>query len=76
MWLVIPAGGFALGLAVGRWWVVAAAVPFGAYIAETNNLEGHLGAWIALVLSALLATAIGAGVALRRLDRRRRRLRA
>jgi hypothetical protein len=74
MWFLIPVGGFVLGAAVGRWWIVIAAVPLGAYILETNNLEGHLGTWVALILSALLACAIGAGVALRRLRRRSRRL--
>jgi len=76
MELVIPLTGFALGLAVGRWWVIAAAAPFGGYIAVTNTLEGDVGNVIALMLSLLLACAIGAGVALRRLRRRARRLRA
>jgi hypothetical protein len=69
VWLAIPIGGFVLGAVVGRWWTVAAAVPFGAYIVETSNLEGHLGTWIALALSVLLASTIAAGVALRRLRR-------
>jgi hypothetical protein len=73
MWLLIPVTGFVLGAAVGRWWAVAVAIPFGAYILATNNLEGHLGVWVAFVLSALLACAIAAGVELRRLHRRGRR---
>jgi len=64
---VIPLVGFAVGFTVGCWWAVAAAAPFGAWILATNNLEGHVGMWVAGVLSALLALAIAAGVALRRL---------
>jgi hypothetical protein len=67
VWMLIPIGGFALGLAVPRWWVVAAAVPFGAYVVLTNELEGNVGLWVAFVTSALLAIAIASGVALRKL---------
>jgi hypothetical protein len=66
----IPLTGFAFGFAVGRWWTIAAAAPFGAYIALTNPLESNVGAVVALMLSFLLACAIGSGVALRRLRRR------
>ena len=55
----IPLSGFVFGFAVGRWWTIVAGAPFGAYIA--------------LMLASLLACAIGSGVALRRLRRRRAR---
>jgi nitrate reductase gamma subunit len=70
---VIPLSGFALGFAVPRWWIAAAAVPFGSYIALTNELEGNVGLWVAFVLSTLLTCAIVSGVLLRRLYRRRLR---
>ena len=70
MWTLIPLSGFVLGLAVARWWIVALAVPFGAYVLATNVLEANIGTWVALVLSTLLACAIACGVALRRLRRR------
>lgn len=70
VWALIPLSGFALGLALARWWLVAIAVPFGAYLLATNELEANIGAWVALVLSTLLACAIACGVALRRLLRR------
>ena len=73
VWALIPLSGFALGLACPRWWAAAAALPFGSYIVLTNELDGSLGLWIALVLSALLACAIVSGVALGRLYRRRLR---
>ena len=45
-------------------------IPLGAWILATNELEGNVGLWVAAVLSALLACAIGAGIALRRLHSR------
>jgi uncharacterized membrane protein YccC len=72
MWMLIPLGGFALGLAVGRWWIVAAAMPFWAYIVYMDELQGSLTIVVASMLSGLLACAIGSGVALRRLHARRR----
>jgi len=71
VWMLIPLAGFVFGLAFGRWWGLIAVIPFGAWILATNPLEGNVGDWVAAVLSALLACAIGAGVALRRLHGRR-----
>jgi MFS superfamily sulfate permease-like transporter len=70
VWTLIPVAGFVLGLATARWWVVAVAVPFGAWVLATNELEANIGAWVALVTSTLLAGAIACGVALRRLGHR------
>ena len=67
---MIPLAGFVLGLAVARWWIVGVALPFGAYVLATNELEASIVAWVALVLSTLLACAIACGVSLRRLRRR------
>jgi len=72
MAMLIPVGGFALGLLVGRWWIVAAATPFWAVIVYLDELDGRLTVWIATLLTGLLACAIGSGVALRRLHARRR----
>ena len=58
MWMIVPIAGFVAGLLLGRWWALLAALPLGAWILLTN------------VLSLLLACAIGAGVALRRLSTR------
>lgn len=69
--MLIPIAGFVLGLVFGRWWALLAVIPLASWILATNNLEGPVGAWIAAVLSALLACAIGSGVALRRLRERR-----
>lgn len=69
--MLIPIAGFVLGLAFGRWWALLAVIPLGSWILATSNLGGHVGVWVAAVLSALLACAIGSGVALRRLRDRR-----
>jgi len=71
MWIAIPLGGFVLGLALGRWWALAAVLPLPVWIFATSNLEGHVSAWIAAMLTLLLVCAVGSGVALRRLQRRR-----
>ena len=71
MWAAIPLSGFVLGLLVPRWWIVAAAVPFGVVFALTSELEDTIGLWVACVLSTLLGLAILCGVALRRLYDRR-----
>jgi hypothetical protein len=68
--MLIPIAGFLVGLAYPRWWIVAAAVPFGAWVLLTNELEDKIGLWVASVTSTLLAIAIAAGVALRRLHQR------
>jgi hypothetical protein len=72
VYVFIPLAGFVLGLAIGRWWIVSAAIPFGAYVLNSNDLEGNLGEWVAFSLSTLLFCAIGSGVALRRMYRRLR----
>jgi len=70
--MLIPLAGFALGLAVGRWWTVAAAMPFWAAIVWMDQLDGRLTIVVASQLTVLLACAIGSGVAVRRLHARRR----
>jgi hypothetical protein len=73
VWALIPLSGFVLGFAYPRWWIASAAIPFGAYIVLTNELEDKIGLWVASVLSGLLVCAIVSGVALRKLYRRRLR---
>jgi hypothetical protein len=68
--MLIPLGGFVFGVVFGRWWALLAVAPFAAWFLATNEL-GHVGAIVTGVLSALLASAIAAGVGLRRLTDRR-----
>ena len=72
MWFLIPLGGFAFGLVVGRWLAALAALPLGAYILIADELERPLTEWVAFMLTTLLACAIACGVALRRMHRRTR----
>ena len=61
-----------LGIALGRWWALVAVVPLPVWILASGDLERHIAAWIAAMLSVLLTCAIASGVALRRLEQRRR----
>ena len=70
MYLLIPLGGFALGLLVARWWVVAAAPLLGVYVRAGNELERHLGEWVAFSPPPCSRFASGCGVAGRRLAHR------
>ncbi len=72
MYALIPVAGFVFGVVLGRWWSLVAVVPLWAWIMATSEIDGHVTLWVASVLSVLLACAIAAGVALRRLDQRRR----
>jgi hypothetical protein len=68
---VVFAGGLVVGLAVGRWWALAAAVAFGLFVGAANELE--LSAWLIGSLYGLIAAA---GVAVGVWFRKRRRGRA
>ena len=52
VWAVIPLRASSLGFALPRWWIAAAALPFGSYIVLTNELEGNVGLWVASLLGA------------------------
>ena len=71
MYALIPIAGFVFGLVLGRWWSLVAVIPLWAWIMATSEIDGRVTIWVASVLSVLLACAIAAGVALRRLRRRR-----
>lgn len=71
MYALIPLAGFVFGFVLGRWWSLIAVVPLWAWIVATSEIDGSVTVWVASVLSVLLACAIAAGVALRRLQRRR-----
>lgn len=65
MELAIVVVGFAVGIVVGRWWAVAAAVALGAWIALSTDVEVSpvfLGSGYAV----LAAIGIGGGVLVRR----------
>jgi hypothetical protein len=65
IYLVVVAGGVVLGLIVGRWWTLAAAVAVGIWITATAEVE--VPSWILGVgYSVLSAAGIAAGVLIRR----------
>jgi len=64
--IVLIAGGFVLGLAVGRWWILGAAVAFGLWAGSVEAVE--VSAWvIAIGYGGLAAIGIASGVLFRRL---------
>ena len=67
--IVILAIGFVIGLAVGRWWALALAVAFAAWIWRTIGVE--IPHWLlGMFFGGFAAIGIAAGVALRRRLRR------
>jgi hypothetical protein len=71
LYALVVVGGLALGLIVGRWWTLAAAVGIGAYIAVGNEVDEVPGWFLGAAYGALAATGIIVGVALRSRLRRR-----
>ena len=62
---VLVGVGFAVGLVVGRWWVLLACVGVGAWIGLSEELEVP-GWYLSLVYAALSGLRIAAGVLVRR----------
>lgn len=64
--IVVIAGGLVLGLTVGRWWILGAAVAFGLWAGLTEEVE--VSGWvIGIGYGALAALGVASGVLLRRL---------
>ena len=62
---MLIAGGFILGLLVGRWWALTAALGFGVWVAIASEVEvpgWFLGLWYAAIGCAGIST----GIAVRR----------
>jgi hypothetical protein len=64
-------GGLVLGLVVGRWWTLAAAVAVGSWIAVSTEVDEVPPWFLGAVYAALPAAAITVGVLIRRRARRR-----
>lgn len=67
----IVLGGLILGLIVGRWWTLAAAVGIGAYIAVTSEVDEVPSWFLGAAYAALAGASIAMGVAVRARLRRR-----
>jgi hypothetical protein len=59
-------GGLVVGLIVGRWRRLAAALPIGVWLAFVNEVDEVPGWLLALGYGACAAVGIGAGILLRR----------
>jgi hypothetical protein len=65
---VVFGGGFLMGLLVGRWWALLAAVGFGVWIAATVHVE--VPAWfLGMGCAAIAGVGIAGGVGARRITR-------
>jgi hypothetical protein len=69
---VLIAAGFILGLLVGRWWTLAAAIGFGVWVAMVSEVEVP-GWFLGLWYCAIGCAGIVSGIAIRRAIHRLRR---
>jgi len=58
--------GFVAGLAVGRWWILIAAVALGAWIGLATEVDDVPPVLLGASYAVLAATGLAGGVALRR----------
>ena len=63
---LIVAGGLILGLIVGRWWTLAAAVGIGAYIAVASEVDEVPPWFLGAVYGVLAASGIALGIVARK----------
>src|SRR5262249_49993979 len=66
IFVAVFAGGLALGLLVGRWWIVLAPVAFGAWIAATTGVDEVPPSFLGLAYALPGALGVGIGVIVRR----------
>jgi hypothetical protein len=59
---VLLAGGFVLGVAVGRWWALLAAVALGAWIAAATHVDEVPHWFLGLGYAVISGVGIAAGV--------------
>jgi hypothetical protein len=62
---VLLVGGFLVGLMVGRWWALIAALAVGAWIAAVSEVEVP-SLYLGVVYAVLSGLGIAAGISLRR----------
>ena len=71
MYPVFVLGGLVLGLVVGRWWTLAAALGVGVWISITNEVDEVPPWFLGAVYGALVAAGIAVGIVFHRLLRAR-----
>jgi hypothetical protein len=65
LYLVLVGGGFALGLIVGRWWLLVVPAGLGLWVGLSEEVEVP-GWFLGLAYAALSAVGVGLGVLVRR----------
>jgi hypothetical protein len=71
LYLALTAAGFALGLALGRWWALGAGAAVGVWAGVVEDVE-VAGWYVGLGYGLLVAVGTAAGVLLRRRSAERR----
>lgn len=71
-YLILVGAGLILGLAVGRWWTLVAAVGVGAWIAVVSEVDEVPPWFLGAAYAVLAASAIAVGVVVRKRTRLRR----
>lgn len=71
-YLILVVGGLILGLAVGRWWTLVAAVGIGTWIAVVSEVDEVPPWFLGAAYAVLAASAIAVGVVVRKRTRLRR----
>jgi predicted lysophospholipase L1 biosynthesis ABC-type transport system permease subunit len=71
-YLIVVAAGLALGLVVGRWWTLFAAVGVGAWVALSTGVDEVPPWFLGTAYAGLAAFAIAVGVSVHQLRRHRR----
>ena len=63
---ILVAGGLVLGLAIGRWWALVAAVVLGVWIAAVTHVDEVPHWFLGMAHAVLAGLGIAAGVTMRR----------
>jgi hypothetical protein len=71
--LLLIVAGLLFGLAVGRWWALAAPVAFAAYVAAESNVDEIPPWFLGMAYGLIGAAGVAAGILLRRFAGRRAR---
>ena len=64
--LAIVLVGFCIGVLVGRWWALVAAIAVGVWIASTSDVDEVSPAFLGTAYAVLSAVGIGVGILIRR----------
>ena len=72
LYLILVVAGLFLGLAVGRWWTLVAAVGIGVWVAVASEVDEVPPWFLGAAYAVLAASAIAVGIVVRKRTRLRR----